>query len=782
MASGDNKCDAEDVLSKLLRIADNTKPPLSIDTFGNNGGDDSETSGPVTQAEELVDSGHSSTLSSLVEHGSLRVLQLWGTNAFISYGDGSALLGKVNFKGVRNVTLGRGRQNKGKGEVLRPRAKVTAIEESKDLTSLSLDELIRNLKVYEMIIKKYSKIVKAKGERKSLALKAKKKSSDEKCSTSRSEDEKYAIAVRDFKKFFKKVFKRRDRFVRQFKTTKRSSKVFEMARTTKVIENVLDAAKDETCLIAQASNEICLGADLEPDEWIKDNECSKHMTGNRKLFSSYKAYNGGNVIFGGNLHGNIIGKEPKNVNEALTDKSWLIAIQEELNQFIANDVWDLVPQHKNMTIIGTKWVFRNKLDENGIVSQNKAKLVAQGYNQQEGIDYDETSASVARLESIRIQLVYACALDFKLFQVDVKSAFLDGFINEENQTALAISTTEAEYVSTEKACQQALWMKQAFIDYDVRLDDVLIMCDNKGVIDVSKNLDFQDSPDDEEDTRSSHEYLKDLEEEYQAKSLLAKYKRFFKKAAQRFSSAKATDQIECHKCGKKGHFARDCWSKTSVPSYQSPFQPKLLHSFENKPKMRNTKDFESKYNKEKAKLALLNSNALALSSFPSKNKANNSDMSITSSVLHKLSEAEGSTLPNHNTDKVPSNKSQRNIIDPLAVISDSPASDYDSADESSVCSTPLLLLKKLDGAEPSSRPKTIKLILKSKSTFKAKTLKGITINEPSSAPARDNKSSSASKTNLTPVGNLKNVNVKDDPPIAMVMKELNELKLQISKK
>ncbi|GJY61428.1 retrovirus-related pol polyprotein from transposon TNT 1-94 [Tanacetum coccineum] len=84
-----------------------------------------------------------------------------------------------------------------------------------------------------------------------------------------------------------------------------------------------------------------------------------------------------------------------------------------------------------MTIIGTKWVYRNKLDENGVVSRNKARLVAQGYNQQEGIDYDETYAPVARLESIRILLAYACALDFKLFQMDVKSAFLNGFINEE---------------------------------------------------------------------------------------------------------------------------------------------------------------------------------------------------------------------------------------------------------------------------------------------------------------------------------------------------------------
>ncbi|GJT02277.1 retrovirus-related pol polyprotein from transposon TNT 1-94 [Tanacetum coccineum] len=466
------------------------------------------------------------------------------------------------------------------------RAKVMVIEESKDLTSLSLDELIENLKVHEMIIKKDSEIVKAKGERKSLVITAKKESSDKECSTSGSDDEEYAMAVKDFKKFFK----RRGRFVRQpwndkkmfqrsrdDKNGKGDRKCFRCGDPNHLIGECPklpkdknqrafvggswsdsgkeddEKVKDETCLVAQASSEICLVVDLEPDEWIKDSGCSKHMTGNRKLFSSYKAYNGGNVIFGSNLRSNIIGKgkicnnkcrvtfsehdseitkdakvigysqnskayiilnkhtrkveeslnvtfdetpppsktsplvdddldeeeaikvtekknlendiedetleideivnikesrnhplenvignlnqrtlrsqaqnqsnffcfistiEPKNVNEALTDDSWIVAMQEELNQFIANDVWELVPQPRNMTIIGTKWVFRNKLDENGIVSRNKARLVAQGYNQQEGIDYDETYAPVARLESIRILLSYACALDFKLF-------------------------------------------------------------------------------------------------------------------------------------------------------------------------------------------------------------------------------------------------------------------------------------------------------------------------------------------------------------------------------
>ncbi|GKA53902.1 retrovirus-related pol polyprotein from transposon TNT 1-94 [Tanacetum coccineum] len=96
---------------------------------------------------------------------------------------------------------------------------------------------------------------------------------------------------------------------------------------------------------------------------------------------------------------------------------------------------DLVEEEAIENPIGTKWIFRNKLDKNGVVSRNKARLVTQGYNQQEGIDYDETYAPVARLESIRILLAYVCTLDLKLFQMDVKSAILNGFINEEVHVA-----------------------------------------------------------------------------------------------------------------------------------------------------------------------------------------------------------------------------------------------------------------------------------------------------------------------------------------------------------
>ncbi|GJW07168.1 zf-CCHC domain-containing protein [Tanacetum coccineum] len=179
------------------------------------------------------------------------------------------------------------------------RAKVTAIKESKDLTSLSLDELIGNLKVHEMIIKKDSEIVKAKVERKSIALKAKKESSDEECSTSGSEDEEYAMAVRDFKKFFK----RRGRFVRQPRNDKKTfqrsrddkngksdRKCFRCGDPNHLIGECLkppkdknqrafvggswsdsseeddEKVKDETCLVAHALSGVCSESSYFSDE------------------------------------------------------------------------------------------------------------------------------------------------------------------------------------------------------------------------------------------------------------------------------------------------------------------------------------------------------------------------------------------------------------------------------------------------------------------------------------------------------------------------------------
>ncbi|GJR02655.1 copia protein [Tanacetum coccineum] len=586
-----------------------------------------------------------------------------------------------------------------------------------------------------MIIKKDSEIVKAKVERKSLALKAKKESSDEECSTFGSEDEEYAMAVRDFKKFFK----RRGRFVRQPQNDK---KTFQRSRDDKNDKNDIkcfrcgdpnhligeclkppkdknrrafvrdswsdsgeeddEKVKDETCLVAQASSEaapkIIMGqpaatpgseksvsfqkSNLCPrpkhiivnnvkvpvasDNEIKDSGCSKYMTGNQKLFSSYKAYNEGNVIFGSNLRDNIIGKGqicdnkcrvtfsehdseitkdgkvighanmrliqslaskelvrnlpklkfdqhfcdackigkqahdshkannivsmtrclellhmdlfgpfavrsyegnrytlvivddysrkvkeslnvifdetpppsktsplvdddldeeeaikvtekknlendtedetlkideiPNNVNEALMDDSWIVSMQEELNQFIANDVWELHPQPRNMKIIGTKWVFRNKLDDNGIVSQNKARLVVSleeskpmktsmssdtKLTKDEECDLVDGTKYRGMIGTTHLRLWYPKGTGIETI-VYAKSDHAGDYVDRKStsgictfvgccltswfskkQTALAISTTEAEYVSAGKECQQALWMKQALIDYNV---------------------------------------------------------------------------------------------------------------------------------------------------------------------------------------------------------------------------------------------------------------------------------------------------------------------------
>ncbi|GKB18028.1 ribonuclease H-like domain-containing protein [Tanacetum coccineum] len=124
-------------------------------------------------------------------------------------------------------------------------------------------------------------------------------------------------------------------------------------------------------------------------------------------------------------------EEPKKVIHALKDPSWIEAIQEELLQFKLQEVWTLVDLPNRKRAIGSKWVFRNKKDERGIVIRNKARLVAQGYTQEEGIDYDEVFSLVARIEAIRLFLAYASFKDFVVYQMDVKSDFLYGKIEEE---------------------------------------------------------------------------------------------------------------------------------------------------------------------------------------------------------------------------------------------------------------------------------------------------------------------------------------------------------------
>jgi hypothetical protein len=123
--------------------------------------------------------------------------------------------------------------------------------------------------------------------------------------------------------------------------------------------------------------------------------------------------------------------EPNCFEEANKDEFLNKAMDEELDQIEKNDTWELVPRPKNKNVIDTKWVFRNKLNEDGQVTRNKARLVCKGYAQIEGIDFEETFAPVARMEAIHLILAYACSKNVKVYQMDVKSSFLNGELEEE---------------------------------------------------------------------------------------------------------------------------------------------------------------------------------------------------------------------------------------------------------------------------------------------------------------------------------------------------------------
>ncbi|GJX74557.1 copia protein [Tanacetum coccineum] len=293
------------------------------------------------------------------------------------------------------------------------RPKVTAIEESNDLSTLPLEELIGNLKVYEVVLKKDSKASKVKKEKyNTLALKARKVSSDEEESCSGS-DEEYAMAEEKKGKEDRRCFKcgNPNHFISDCpKHSFNDQKAFVGGCWSESDEED-ESKRDEVCLMALDNNEVRLKVKLELDDWIKDSGCSRHMTGNKDLFSTYEAINGGNVVFGSNTKSKIIGK----------------------------GLW--YPKGTDVeTIVYT-------------------------YSDHEGDYVDRKSTS-------GVCTFMGCCLT---------SWF------SKKQTTLAISTTEAKYVFAKKSCQQDLWMKQALVDYDIKLDDIPIFCDNKGAIDLSKN-------------------------------------------------------------------------------------------------------------------------------------------------------------------------------------------------------------------------------------------------------------------------------------------------------
>ncbi|GKA18164.1 putative ribonuclease H-like domain-containing protein [Tanacetum coccineum] len=173
---------------------------------------------------------------------------------------------------------------------------------------------------------------------------------------------------------------------------------------------------------------------------IVDSVCSRHMTRNKAYLAEYQDFNGGPVAFGG--------KRFKEANHSIGIEDNIDVGDSEIEAEFAQDyfvlpIWSSYTstiknsKAKNADLpyrkkaIGTKWVYRNKKDERGVVVRNKARFVAQGHRQEEGIDYDEVFSPVARIEAIRIFLAFASFMGFIVYQMDVKSTFLYGKIDDE---------------------------------------------------------------------------------------------------------------------------------------------------------------------------------------------------------------------------------------------------------------------------------------------------------------------------------------------------------------
>nr|GEV81748.1 copia protein [Tanacetum cinerariifolium] len=384
------------------------------------------------------------------------------------------------------------------------RPKVTAIKESKDLSKISLDELVGKLKVYEVVLEKDLEIAKNKKEKyKSLALKARQVLSDEDASSSDSNDEEYAMAVRDFKKFFRI----RGKFVRQpyndkknFRKIKEDKK--EDQRCFKCDDPnhfISDCPKNS--LRDQKAFVVRQKVNLEPDEWIQDSGCSRHMTGNKDLFSSYKTFNEGNVLFGSNTKSKIIGKGNAKEIRLEDSKPIKTPMSSEIKLTRDEDEETIDDTKYRGMIGGLLYLTACRSDIMFSVCLCARFQEAQKTSHLEAVKrifrYIKGTSHLGLwypkgtgLETI----VYADSNHTRDYVDHKSTSGVCTFVGccltswfSKKQTALAISTTEAEYVSARKACQQALWMKQALVDYNVKLDDVPVLFDNKGAIDLSKN-------------------------------------------------------------------------------------------------------------------------------------------------------------------------------------------------------------------------------------------------------------------------------------------------------
>ncbi|GKE27804.1 retrovirus-related pol polyprotein from transposon TNT 1-94 [Tanacetum coccineum] len=152
----------------------------------------------------------------------------------------------------------------------------------------------------------------------------------------------------------------------------------------------------------------------------------------------------------------------QNVKEAMTDPAWIDSMQEELLQFKRLDVWVLVPPLNNIKPLSLKWLFKNKHDEENTVIRNKTRLVVRGYRQEEGIDFEESFAPVARMEAIGIFLAYTTHKSFIVFQMDVKTAFLHGSLKEDVYVCQPKGFIDADHPSHTYKLKKALYgLKQA---------------------------------------------------------------------------------------------------------------------------------------------------------------------------------------------------------------------------------------------------------------------------------------------------------------------------------
>nr|GFA19445.1 retrovirus-related Pol polyprotein from transposon TNT 1-94 [Tanacetum cinerariifolium] len=190
--------------------------------------------------------------------------------------------------------------------------------------------------------------------------------------------------------------------------------------------------------------------------------------------------------------------EPKNIKESLADHSWIESMQDELNQFERLQVWELISRPEGKNIIVLKWLWKNKCDAENIVVQNKTRLMAKGYRQEEGIDFEESFAHVARLEAIWIFIAYAAHKNITIFQMDVKTAFLNGPLKKEVYVSQPEGIIDPEFPNhiyrlkklyrvLSKHLAHVIWMHTQLLDYGYKYNRIPMYCDSKSAIAISCN-------------------------------------------------------------------------------------------------------------------------------------------------------------------------------------------------------------------------------------------------------------------------------------------------------